>query len=111
MKSLPKLINAASSPELQSAINDHLEVTEEHVSRLEEIFELLGKKPQAKKCDTMEGLSKEAEGIIESTDSGSMARDQGIIMAAQKTEHYEIATYSGLATFRKLSVTMIFQKY
>jgi ferritin-like metal-binding protein YciE len=101
VKSLPKLINAAASSQLQSALNDHLEITEEHVTRLEEIFEMLGKKPQAKKCDAMEGLSKEAEGVIESTESGTISRDQGIIMAAQKTEHYEIATYSGLANLAR----------
>ncbi|MEO6638279.1 MAG: ferritin-like domain-containing protein [Ginsengibacter sp.] len=97
VKSLPKLISASSSSELQSALEDHLSITEGHVSRLEHVFEMLGKKPQAKKCDAMEGLSKEAEGIIESTDSGTPARDLGIIMAAQKTEHYEIATYAGLS--------------
>lgn len=101
VKSLPKMINAAASAELQGALSDHLEVTEGHVSRLENVFELLGKKAQAKKCDAMEGLSKEGEGIIESTDSGTEARDQGIIMAAQKVEHYEIATYGGLAQLAK----------
>ncbi len=101
VKSLPKMINAASSTELQNALNDHLEVTEEHVLRLEEIFELLNKKAQAKKCDAMEGLTKEGEGVIEGTDSGTAARDQGIIMAAQKVEHYEIATYGGLAQLAK----------
>ncbi len=101
VKSLPKLINASASTELQSALQEHLTVTEEHVTRLEQVFEILGKKPQAKKCDAMEGLSKEAEGIIESTDSGTAARDQGIIMAAQKTEHYEIATYGGLSQLAK----------
>ncbi|MEO6455651.1 MAG: ferritin-like domain-containing protein [Ginsengibacter sp.] len=101
VKSLPKLINASSGTKLQGALSDHLEVTEIHVSRLEQVFEMLGKKPQAKKCDAMEGLSKEAEGIIETTDNGTEARDQGIIMAAQKTEHYEIATYGGLAQLAK----------
>ncbi len=101
VKSLPKMINAASSTELQNALSDHLEVTEEHVLRLEEIFESLGKKAQAKKCDAMEGLTKEGEGVIEGTDSGTAARDQGIIMAAQKVEHYEIATYGGLAQLAK----------
>ncbi|HEV8083223.1 MAG TPA: ferritin-like domain-containing protein [Chitinophagaceae bacterium] len=101
VKSLPKLINAASSAELQGALSDHLEVTKQHVSRLEQVFEILGKKAQAKKCDAMEGLSKEAEGVIESTDSGTSARDQGIVMAAQKTEHYEIATYGGLSQLAK----------
>ena len=101
VKSLPKMVNASSSTELQAALSDHLELTEEHVSRLEEIFELLGKKAMAKKCDAMEGLTKEGEGVIENTDSGTEARDQGIIMAAQKVEHYEIATYGGLAQLAK----------
>jgi len=101
VKSIPKMVNAASSTQLQSALSDHLTVTEEHVARLEEVFELLGKKPQAKKCDAMEGLTKEGEGVIEGTDSGTEARDQGIIMAAQKVEHYEIATYGGLSQLAK----------
>jgi ferritin-like metal-binding protein YciE len=61
----------------------------------------LGKKAQAKKCDAMEGLVKEGESIIEETEDGSMTRDVGIIMAAQKVEHYEIATYGGLVTLAK----------
>ena len=64
--------------------------------RLEQVFELLGKKPQAKKCDAMEGLTKEGEGVIEDTDSGTPARDLGIIMSSQKVEHYEISAYTGL---------------
>lgn len=101
VKSIPKMVNASSSTELQAALGDHLELTEEHVSRLEEIFELLGKKAMAKKCDAMEGLTKEGEGVIENTDSGTEARNQGIIIAAQKVEHYEIATYGGLAQLAK----------
>jgi ferritin-like metal-binding protein YciE len=101
VKSIPKMVNAASSTQLQNALSDHLAVTEEHVSRLEQVFELLGKKAQAKKCDAMEGLTKEGEGVIEGTDSGTEARDQGIIMAAQKVEHYEIATYGGLSQLAK----------
>ncbi len=101
VKSLPKMINAAASTELQGALSDHLTITEEHVSRLEQVFESLGKKPQAKKCDAMEGLTKEGEGVIESTDAGTEARDQGIIMAAQKVEHYEIASYGGLSQLAK----------
>jgi ferritin-like metal-binding protein YciE len=97
VKSLPKMIKAATSGSLAKAFADHLEVTQTHVTRLEQVFELLGEKPKAKKCDAMEGLSKEAEGIIEDTDSGTATRDVGLIMAAQKVEHYEIATYGGLA--------------
>lgn len=100
-KALPKMKKAATTEELKSAIEDHLAQTEEHVTRLEEVFEILGKKPQAKKCDAMEGLTKEGESVIEETEAGSMTRDAGIIMAAQKVEHYEIATYGGLVTLAK----------
>ncbi len=103
VKALPKMIKAASSSELQNAITNHLEETKTHVQRLEQVFELLGKKPQAKKCDAMEGLTKEGEGVIEDTDSGTPARDLGIIMASQKVEHYEISAYTGLS---KLAVKL-----
>jgi len=100
-KAIPKMIKAATNESLISALEDHLEVTEEHVSRLEEVFELFGKKAQAKKCEAMEGLTKEAESIIEETEEGTSTRDVGIIMAAQKVEHYEIATYGGLTQLQK----------
>lgn len=96
-KALPKMKKASSSPELANAFAEHLEVTKTHVTRLEQAFELLGKKPQAKKCDAMEGLLKEGDGIIEETEAGTATRDVGLILAAQKVEHYEIATYGGLA--------------
>ncbi|MEO5984345.1 MAG: ferritin-like domain-containing protein [Ferruginibacter sp.] len=96
VKALPKMISAASSAALQGAISNHLDQTKTHVERLQQVFELLGKKPQAKKCDAMEGLSREGEGVIEDTDSGTPARDLGIIMASQKVEHYEISAYTGL---------------
>ena len=103
IKALPKMQKAATTEELKTAIDEHTTQTEEHVSRLEEVFELLGKKAQAKKCDAMEGLIKEGESIVEETEDGSMTRDVGIIMAAQKVEHYEIATYGGLV---QLAMTM-----
>ncbi len=96
VKILPKMKKAATSEELAGAIDEHLEVTKTHVARLEQIFELLGEKPKAKKCEAMEGLAKEGESIIEDTDDGTATRDVGIIMASQKVEHYEIATYGGL---------------
>jgi len=96
VKSLPKMINEANSPILKKAIEAHLEETKTHVSRLEGIFELLGEKAIAKKCDAMEGLTKEAEGIVEATQAGTATRDVGIVLASQKVEHYEIASYSGL---------------
>jgi|SRR5687768_7276045 len=101
IKAIPKLSKAATNEELIAALDEHLEVTEEHVARLEQVFELLGKKAQAKKCEAMEGLTKEAESIIEETEEGTATRDVGIIMAAQKVEHYEIATYGGLAQLAK----------
>ncbi|CAN5441902.1 ferritin-like domain-containing protein [soil metagenome] len=102
-KALPKMQKAATSEELKSAFADHLEATKGHVTRLEQIFELLEEKAVAKKCDAMEGLVKEGQSIIEDTEEGTSTRDVGLIMAAQKVEHYEIATYGGL---HQLAVTM-----
>lgn len=101
VKNLPKMQRAATSPELATAIENHLAETETHVKRLIKIFDLLDEKPQAKKCDAMEGLTKEGEGIIESTEEGTATRDVGIILASQKVEHYEIASYGGLAQLAK----------
>jgi ferritin-like metal-binding protein YciE len=100
-KALPKLQKAATTEELKSAIEEHLSQTQEHVSRIEEAFQMMGKKAQAKKCEAMEGLVKESESVLEDTEKGSMTRDAGIIAAAQKVEHYEIATYGTLVTLAK----------
>jgi ferritin-like metal-binding protein YciE len=97
VKTLPKMQKAATSAELQKAFADHLKATSEHVTRLEKVFDLLGHKPQAKKCDAMEGITKEGASIIEETEKGTATRDVGLILAAQKAEHYEISTYGGLA--------------
>ena len=98
VKELPKMSKAATTQELKDAIDEHLAQTEEHVVRLEKVFELMDKKAQAKKCDGMEGLLKEGQSVLEETDAGSMTRDVGIIMAAQKVEHYEISAYGTLST-------------
>lgn len=100
-KTLPKMKKKATTDDLKSAIEEHLAQTEEHVSRLERVFEICGKKAQAKKCDAMEGLTKEADSIVEETEANTMTRDAGIIMAAQKVEHYEIATYGSLVQLAK----------
>ena len=100
-KALPKMQKAATTQELKSAFADHLVQTKEQIVRLESVFEIIGKKAQAKKCDAMEGLLKESEGMIEETEAGSLTRDVALIMAAQKVEHYEIATYGGLAQLAK----------
>jgi Uncharacterized protein conserved in bacteria len=101
VKNLPKMQKAASSPELANAFAEHLEVTKTHVERLEQVFASVGETPKAKKCDAMDGLVEEGKGIIEDTDAGTATRDVGLILAAQKIEHYEIATYGGLAQLAK----------
>jgi ferritin-like metal-binding protein YciE len=100
-KALPKMQKAATSEELQQAIANHLEQTKEHVNRLEQVFEQLNKKAQAKKCEAMEGLTKEADSVMEETEEGTATRDVGIIAASQKVEHYEIATYGTLVQLAK----------
>jgi ferritin-like metal-binding protein YciE len=97
-KALPKMAKKATSSELIEAIENHLEETEGQVEKLEQVFDILGKKAVAKKCDAMDGLIREAQSIMEETDDGAM-RDAGIIAAAQKVEHYEIASYGTLRTF------------
>jgi ferritin-like metal-binding protein YciE len=97
VKTLPKMTKAASGQELKNAFTEHLAVTKEHVTRLDKVFELLGYKAEAKKCEAMEGITKEGESIIEDTEDGTATRDAGLIMAGQKVEHYEIATYGALA--------------
>jgi ferritin-like metal-binding protein YciE len=97
IKTLPKMKKAATSQQLQQAFETHLEQTKAQVTRLEQVFGILGKKVQAKKCDAMEGIVKEGEGIIAETEKGTATRDVGLILAAQKVEHYEISTYGGLA--------------
>jgi ferritin-like metal-binding protein YciE len=101
VKTLPKMAKAASGKELKSALTEHLAVTKEHVTRLDKVFELLGYKAEAKKCEAMEGITKEGESIIEDTEDGTATRDAGLIMAAQKVEHYEIATYGALSRVAK----------
>ncbi|MDN3587549.1 ferritin-like domain-containing protein [Pedobacter aquatilis] len=99
VKALPKMKKAATSPELAAAFEKHTQETQTHIETLEEIFSLLDEKATAKKCDAMAGLLEEANGIIEDTDAGTMIRDAGLILAAQKVEHYEIATYGTLKVF------------
>lgn len=100
-KALVKLSKSATSEELKSAFELHKSQTEEHVATVEKVFEIVGEKAQAKKCAAMEGLIQEAEEIIESTDKGTLVRDCGLIMAAQKVEHYEIASYGTLRNIAK----------
>ncbi len=98
IKALPKMAKASTSDDLRSAFQDHLTETQTQIERLESVFEIIGQKAQAKKCEAMAGLTKEAEEMISETEKGSETRDVALIMAAQKVEHYEIATYGSLAT-------------
>lgn len=97
-KAIPKMIKNATSEELIDALTSHLTETENQITRVEKVFVSINKKASAKKCDAMEGLIKEAEAIMEECEEGAMC-DAGIISAAQKVEHYEIATYGTLRQF------------
>jgi ferritin-like metal-binding protein YciE len=98
VKALPKMAKNSNSAELRQAFESHLQQTEEHVSRLEQVFEQVGSRAKAKKCEAMEGLVEEGQEVI---DSGAPAEvlDAGLICAAQKVEHYEIAAYGTLITW------------
>lgn len=96
-KAIPKMIKNAESEELIAALEEHLTVTEKQVAGVERVFDLIGKKPQAKKCVAMEGILTEAEEGMQETEG--MVRDAGIICSAQKVEHYEIASYGSLCAF------------
>jgi ferritin-like metal-binding protein YciE len=100
-KALPKMQKAATSEELSNAFEEHLTVTEGQIGRLEEAFEMLDLPARAIKCEGMEGLVKEGQKIIEDTPKGTSVRDAGLIIAAQKIEHYEIAAYGSLVQLAK----------
>jgi ferritin-like metal-binding protein YciE len=100
-KALPAMAKAASDENLKAAFEEHLEQTEGHIERLEKIFEILDETPTGKKCKAMEGLIAEAKELIGEKASDSV-KDAGLIGAAQKVEHYEIAGYGTVRTFAKL---------
>ena len=93
---LRKMSRAATSPRLASMFEKHYKEGDEQIAQLETIFSLLGEKPEAKRCEAMAGLLEEASGMISDTERNSFVRDAGLILAAQKVEHYEIATYGTL---------------
>lgn len=97
---LPKMASNATASGLSSAIIEHFLMTQNQVSRLEKVFDLLGEKAEGKKCEAMAGLLKEGDSILLETTPGAV-RDAGIISASQKIEHYEIATYGTLVAFAK----------
>jgi ferritin-like metal-binding protein YciE len=101
LKGLQKMAKNATSADLKSAFEEHRSVTENQVQRLEQVFELMGKKAQAKKCEAMAGLMEEASSVIEDTEDDTYTRDCALIVSAQKAEHYEIASYGCLVTIAR----------
>ena len=100
-RALPKMVKAASSAELKSAFSSHLRETEHHVERLEQIFSRLDVSPRGSKCDAMEGLIDEGGKMIKE-DAAAEVKDAGLICAAQRVEHYEIAAYGCVRAFAEL---------
>jgi ferritin-like metal-binding protein YciE len=101
LKALPKMIKAASHPELQSAFEEHLEQTEGQVERLDQVFKLLGVPAKGKKCEGMAGLLEEGKKVMEE-DAEPGVMDAALIAAAQKVEHYEIASYGCVCTYAEM---------
>jgi ferritin-like metal-binding protein YciE len=101
VKALPKMAKAASAPRLRQGFEDHLAQTKGHVERLEEIFKLIRESPKGKKCKAMEGLIEEGSEITEEDFEGAVL-DAGLIGAAQRVEHYEMAAYGTVVAFAKV---------
>jgi len=101
-KALPKMAKAATSKDLRAGFEGHLEQTKGHVQRLEQIFSKMGEKPTGRKCKGMEGLIEEGKEMIEEEDLAGEALDAGLISAAQRVEHYEIAVYGCVRTYANL---------
>jgi ferritin-like metal-binding protein YciE len=100
VKALPKMAKAAQSMDLQRAFNEHLSQTERHVERIEKIFSGLSGSPRGKTCVGMEGIVKEGDEMMKETDKDAL--DAGLIAAAQKAEHYEMAGYGTARTWAQM---------
>jgi ferritin-like metal-binding protein YciE len=98
VKALPKMAKAATSPQLKAGFEQHLEETEGHIERLEQVFELLGKPARGKTCDAILGILEEGKSIMDEF-KGTVALDAGLVSSAQAVEHYEIARYGTLKTW------------
>ncbi len=101
LEALPKMAKAATSQKLEQAFTDHLAETREHVSRINQIFSTLDFKPGGHRCKAMAGLIEEGEDVI-NEDGEPEARDAALICAAQKVEHYEMATYGSLRAYARV---------
>lgn len=101
VKTLPKLAKKVSNEQLAQAFTNHLAETEMQVTRLEKVFEMIGKPARGKTCDAMDGLVEEGNGVIEEADDDAVL-DAGVLAAAQAVEHYEIARYGTLAAWAEM---------
>jgi ferritin-like metal-binding protein YciE len=101
VKALGKMAKKATTEELRDILIEHQEVSQEQLSRLDQIFEILGKRAQAKRCPVMDGLQEEADEMMSETEDDTLTRDVALIITAQKVEHYEIASYGCLATLAR----------
>ena len=101
LKALPKMAKSATESRLRSAFEEHLKQTEEHVRRLEQVFEHMGEKAKSEKCEAIDGIVKEGEDLMSEAKSGDTL-DAGLIAAAQAAEHYEIARYGTLTAWAKM---------
>lgn len=100
-KALPKMAKAAESEQLENAFSSHLEETREQIERLKKAFEILGEKPKGETCQAAKGLIEEGEEVIKDIESG-VIRDAGLIGAAQRVEHYEMAGYGTARNFAQI---------
>lgn len=98
-KALPKVAGAAKDAKLRKAAEDHLEETKEHIKKLEQVFNSIGKKASGEKCDAIEGLIRETDGLME--EASGTALDAGLLAACQAVEHYEISRYGSLREWAK----------
>jgi ferritin-like metal-binding protein YciE len=102
LKALPAMAKAATSDDLRSGFEEHLEQTKEHVRRLEQLFEEIGEAAKGKKCKGMQGLVSEGKEVIDDDDFEGALKDAALIGAAQRVEHYEIAAYGTVRSFAEL---------
>jgi ferritin-like metal-binding protein YciE len=113
LKALPEMVKAAHAPDLKAGFEAHLRQTQEHVSRLEQIFDRLGQSPRGKHCKGMEGILAEGKELLKA-DAQPEVLDAGLITAAQHVEHYEIAGYGTVRTYAQLlgdnEAAMLLQK-
>jgi ferritin-like metal-binding protein YciE len=101
IKALGRMAKKATTEELREILVEHQEVSQEQLSRLDQVFEIVGKRAQAKKCPALDGLIEEAEEMMSETEDDTLTRDVALIISAQKVEHYEIAAYGSLATLAR----------